>query len=134
PLETTVKANFGVDGDVESGTPVIGTDDWFAGNSGYGVIRVDGSNESIRNALLADENANISAELRMSVDNYTLIDGVLWIDAVYYRDQRTNGSFTDLTSFSSGSNTSSADPETWNIGLGDAPQKNDIIDVYGHLR
>ena len=101
-----------------------------------GVIDVSSANAL---ALIAqwenDEDDNIGGELRQSVPIYTTVDGRIWIDAVYGRDQRTNGSLSDMTYFTSGDDKNFQDPETWTIGTGSGgPQKNDIIEFVGHLR
>ncbi|SHJ34223.1 hypothetical protein SAMN05444337_1776, partial [Flavobacterium haoranii] len=140
----TVKANFGVDADVKSDvttftTPVwptpSGTDDWLKSNGGLGKGVIDvtsaGALSQIANLQV---NPNASAELRMAYPYFSVVDGRYWIDAVYLRDQQTSGNFKDSNVFSGQSNKNFDNPNTWNIGLGDVPQKNDIIDVYGHLR
>ncbi|WP_208639303.1 hypothetical protein, partial [Tenacibaculum discolor] len=136
--ETTVQANFGVDSDVYSGIVSFpngavfpfGTDDWFLGDSGKGVI--DETPTAVTANLLVDDNA--SAEIRMSVPIYTVVDGRLWIDAVFIRDQNAQGNNTDSNVFTGGSDKNNDNPNTWTITDASVPQKNDIIDVFGHLR
>ncbi|TDQ28928.1 hypothetical protein DFQ07_1309, partial [Tenacibaculum caenipelagi] len=138
PTETTVKANFGVDSDVHSGIVSFpngmvfpfGTDDWFLGESGKGVI--DETPTATTAALLVDDNA--TAEIRMSVPIYSIVDGRLWIDAVFIRDQNAQGNNTDSNVFTGGSDKNNDNPNTWTITDASVPQKNDIIDVFGHLR
>lgn len=140
----TVKANFGVDADVHSDVTTFtnpiwpnpqGTDDWLKQNGGLGKGVIDVTSPSALSQISnLQSNANASAELRMSVPYFSEVDGRYWIDAAYLRDQQTSGNFKDSNVFSGQSNKNFDNPNTWNIGLGDVPQKNDIIDVYGHLR
>ncbi|MBA6156934.1 hypothetical protein H3Z83_10435, partial [Tenacibaculum sp. S7007] len=136
--ETSVHANFGIDADVFSGIVSFpnggvfpsATDDWFLGASGKGVI--DETPTATTAALLVDDNA--SAEIRMSVPIYSVVDGRLWIDAVFIRDQNAQGNNSDSNVFTGGSDKNNDNPDTWTITDASVPQKNDIIDVFGHLR
>ncbi|MDE0536831.1 hypothetical protein OU788_11490, partial [Tenacibaculum sp. L6] len=136
--ETSVHANFGVDADVYSGIVSFpngavfpfGTDDWFLGTSGKGVI--DETATATTASLLVNDNA--SAEIRMSYPIYSVVDGRLWIDAVFIRDQNAQGNNSDSNVFTGGSDKNNDNPDTWTITDASVPQKNDIIDVYGHLR
>ncbi|WP_139002668.1 T9SS type A sorting domain-containing protein [Hyunsoonleella aestuarii] len=139
PLQTDPIAGFGVDADVEadvlsfSNLPASGTDDWFDymnGAPGLGVI-----DTSIYPSGL-DTGENIAVRLDMSQEPFW-VDPVTfrtWIDGLYARDQRTNGKFKDGTVFGATSDKNIQNPMTWTIKNGDVPQKNDIIDVYAHLR
>lgn len=140
----TVKANFGIDADVKSDITTFtapvwatpqNTDDWFQldGGTGKGVIDII-SASALSQIQSLQVNPNASAELRMAYPYFTLVDGRYWIDAVYLRDQQTSGNYKDSNVFAGQSNKNFDNPNTWSIGLGDVPQKNDIIDVYGHLR
>ncbi|WP_394800257.1 HYR-like domain-containing protein, partial [Aestuariivivens marinum] len=140
PLETNVRAGFGVDADVEAdvlefisnGLTAIGTDDWFdydGSNTGQGVIDVGSIPASLTNG------DNVSVRLDMSKPAFYVDDNFrTWIDALYARDQRTNGNNKDETVFGATSDKNTQNPTTWTIKNGDVPQKNDIIDVYAHLR
>ena len=147
PLETTVQAGFGIDADIydemlsfnTNGLTATGTDDWvdtppdMNPSTGAGVIT--NPTGSVLADLLAG--ANVPVELRMSAPIYSYPEGPgaeLWIDAVYYRDQRTNGSNLDMSVFEQDINKNFNDPTTWNFTTGSVPQKNDIIDVFAHLR
>ena len=135
-LKTTVKANFGVDADVKSGSLKFSnsdgtkTDDWFLGPTGRGVIDV--SNQATINRLNSGE--NISAIFGMSQPLNSIIDGNLWLDAVYFRDYFSHNNEKDENIFGGGDDKNYNDPRTWTIKKGSVPPKNDIIDVYGHLR
>lgn len=133
-----VNANFGVDGDVytDINTNIISpvsnlfnTDDWtsIAGNA----VIANPTVTQLNNLL---SNRNASEEIRMSVPYYSIIDNRYWIDAVFLRDQQTSGNNIDSNIFTSTSDKNFDNPNTWNIGPGNVPQKDDIIDVFGHLR
>ena len=136
PLESSLHVNFGVDADIYSGLfsfnpdDGLGTDDWLEGASGLGVIDVT---DAASIAELAT-GANVSKEFRMSVPIYTPVNGDTWVDAVYLRDQNTKGGNQDMTVFGGGADKNFDDPTTWTVKNGDVPQKNDIIDIYAHLR
>ncbi|WP_250436887.1 T9SS type A sorting domain-containing protein [Hanstruepera flava] len=136
PLGSSIHVNFGVDADVYSGLfsfspdSGMGTDDWVQGATGLGVI--DETNAADIAELASG--ANVSKEFRMSVPVYTVVNGDTWIDAVYIRDQNTNGGNMDSNVFGAGDDKNFDDPSTWTIKEGDVPQKNDIIDIYAHLR
>ncbi|MGM5469825.1 gliding motility-associated C-terminal domain-containing protein [Flavobacteriaceae bacterium LMO-SS05] len=137
-LSTSAPANFGVDGDIKSGILSFDTtgqvetetDDWFVGLSGQGVIDV--SDLTTISKLAAG--LNISAQFRMSQPNNSTINGNLWLDAVYLRDQYALNNEKDMTVFGNGENKNYDNPTSWAIKTGNVPPKNDIIDVYGHLR
>jgi hypothetical protein len=147
PLETSILANFGMDADVHSGLLSFdsnglnadGTDDWLKGPTGLGVIDeglpANPSNpdySAIRASLAAGD--NIQAEFRMSVDPFTVVGSNKWLDGVYLRDQRTNGNNTDMNVFGATQDKNYNDPTTWNVKDGSVPQKNDITDIYAHVR
>ncbi|MFD0977701.1 hypothetical protein, partial [Salinimicrobium gaetbulicola] len=148
-LSTSIQAGFGIDADVESDVfrnsllDGEGTDDWFTipylapnpdGNPATGAAVIEYPSMQDFNAL--QSGANEIFELRMNADLYSMPenDGVIWIDAVYYRDQRTDGDKKDMTVFDQQINKNYNDPTTWTFKTGDVPQKNDIVDVFGHLR
>ncbi|NNK73121.1 MAG: hypothetical protein HKO94_08005, partial [Flavobacteriaceae bacterium] len=146
PLETSAPANFGVDADAYSGIltfdtdagdpddPDFGTDDWLEGLSGLGVIdETSAANAGARDSLFQD--FNINAEFRMSQDfGFLDVNNNRWLDAVFARDQRTNGNNTDMNVFGASADKNFDDPATWTIKDGSVPQKNDIIDGYAHIR
>ncbi len=143
----TVKVNFGIDADIYAnqltvwqGDSTLATDDWFDNDALYpggGLGVIDQTNAA---ALLTavQANYNTSFELRMSSTpdrNWTdPSTGLLWIDAVYFRDWNSQGSFNDMSVFTAGQDKNGADPSTWSLGTGGTPQKNDLVDVMGHMR
>jgi len=139
-----VKANVGVDADVyanrlqfgPAGTTAAGTDDWFKNalrwpGAGLNIINMDDSAAN-KAAILA--NNNHSFEERMSVPFNTIVNGRVWLDAVYGRDNNATGNNIDASTFAGQSNKNGDNPTTWALGPGGTPQKNDIVDVWGHLR
>lgn len=146
-LKTTVQAGFGIDADVQDDVlyfnvlnfPAEGTDDWTRdeadGNPATGAGVIEAPSASQLAGLLAGNNVPVT--LRMSEEIYTYPEGPngeLWIDAVYYRDTRSNGDNVDLSVFEQDINKNFNDPTDWGFTSGSIPQKNDIIDVYAHLR
>ncbi|GAC1492274.1 MAG: hypothetical protein NVS1B13_22550 [Flavisolibacter sp.] len=133
-----IYASFGVDGDTRAGYakygPVQGTvssDDWFSPLlSGFNVI--DTSNASFYRSLLQAGN-NIAFSKRMSQPLYSKSSNKLWLDAVYGRDYTAANSSKDSTAFTiackNGDN-----PTNWVGGITSFPNKNDLIDVYAHMR
>ncbi|MFB0903279.1 MAG: hypothetical protein QMB11_02770, partial [Nonlabens sp.] len=158
--EGAVKANFGVDGDAYANfqgfsilfppitvppTASPGVDDWFA-NKQDDSLRVKmpyytGSGLNVISQLSAGDlrtsvqgNNNFSFTKRQSRLPLTIVNGYLWLDAVYGRDTNSAQGNSDTSIFSSTSDKNSDNPSTWNLGSGSVPQKDDIIDVMAHLR
>jgi hypothetical protein len=151
-----VQANFGIDADVYANRLQFGglntttfpnTDDWFLNITkwpssppsspptyigGLGVIDESGNIAAIIAAIKA--NNNTSFERRMSKAKNTTVGNYLWIDAVYGRDGNATQGNNDATVFTKTTDKNGQNPATWNLGSGGTPQKNDIVDVFGHLR
>jgi hypothetical protein len=132
-------ANFGVDADTKSdyikyGSVVgsIRSEDWFSLYPGSkGVI--DTSDAAYYKALLT-HNENISFVKTMSAPLYTKWNNSLWLDAVYCRDYiKLDSAHLDSTSFTT-SCKNAGDPGTWLAGPGGVSNKNDLLDVYTHMR
>ena len=151
PLSDQVIAKFGVEADLyanineldPSNSAFDDTDDWFLDDQwtgdGLNVIAQSGTDSggnNVADVISTITSGNFSGEIRMSKPIYSMVDGYLWIDAVYFRDQRTNGPLVDATFFTSGNDKNFEDPiNGWTIGQGNGgPQKNDIIEFFGHLR
>ncbi|SDS03637.1 Ig-like domain-containing protein [Christiangramia echinicola] len=148
-LSDQVIAKFGVEADLYANLPQISdqdfenSDDWFLNNqwtgTGLNVIAQSGTDSEGNNVgavISSITSGNNFGEIRMSKPIYSMVDGYLWIDAVYFRDQRTNSNLVDETFFTSGNDKNFEDPILgWTIGTGNGgPQKNDIIEFFGHLR
>jgi hypothetical protein len=131
-----INAGFGVDGDTRNNFvkygPVNGniiSDDWFA-SSGQNII--DTANASTYFSLL-QSGVNMGFSQRMSVPLYSRINGKLWLDAVYGRDFIATSPLFDSTAFTS-SDKNGDDPANWNGGTTNLPDKDDLLDVYAHMR
>ena len=157
----TVRANFGIDGDATSGTtqnapwacggalcnPPLpancstavactpsGTDDWFPGGTGFGVI--DTSAASVAYALSQQglNNGNTPFKIGKSFTTFQNQNGYLLLDAMYLRDGHSRGNQQDISVYAGSKDKSYQHPSSWNLGVGNVPQSNDIIDFYVSLR
>ena len=145
----SVQANFGIDADLYSGYQLVsplsgfvaGSDDWFKdeGLDNAGGTPVFAPTEAQiatwYNAIMADDNTAFT--MRMSDFNHiprnTKIGSITWIDGVYRRDNNsTQGGADDV--FVSDADKNADNPSTWDIGWKSTPQKNDLIEVMGHMR
>ena len=136
-LKTSIVANFGIDADIKSDSLsfyinqdsiiVPGIDDWFKLPNAVGLGVIDVSNASKIAELTSG--LNTSAQFKMS---QTVNPN--WLDAVYLRDYFSHNNEKDVTVFGGGNDKNYDDPTSWTIKNGSVPPKNDIIDVYGHLR
>lgn len=134
-----INAYFGIDGDTRSNYvkygPVKGlipSDDWFSGIAS-GTNIVDTSNASYYRSLLQG-GANTSFNKRMTVPLFSKINGKLWLDGVYGRDYICTSPLFDTTAFVSTSAKNGDDPANWTGGVSNIPNKNDLVDVFAHMR
>jgi gliding motility-associated-like protein len=137
-------SGFGVDGDVRANSPaaILG-DSWFYSSSnpgsGIGVIGTSAATAtppisssqfgSIIQSAGTGPGRNRTYQQRMSVPALSVINGNTLIDAFAARDNISPDSTAFLSSNKNGDN-----PTLWTIGTSSVPNKNDIIDVAGHLR
>src|SRR5882757_6089449 len=133
-----LNAFFGVDADTRSNylkygplTGAILSDDWFA-PSGVGNNVIDTANSASYLSLL-QSGANLSFSKRMSQLLYAKINGRLWLDAAYGRDYEAAASLKDSTTFTIAAKNGD-NPNVWLGGLASTPNKNDLVDVYAHMR
>jgi hypothetical protein len=132
-------ANFGVDADTRADYikygPAVGSvksEDWFS-LSGVSKGVIDTTNAAYFKSLLV-KNENICFVKKMSAPLYTKWNNALWIDAVYCRDYiKLDSAHLDTTSFSIACK-NAGDPTTWVGGPGGVSNKNDLLDVYTHMR
>ena len=131
-------AGFGVDADTRTNnlkfgivTGDITSDDWFA-PSGRGSNVIDTSNWATYKALLS-AGTNISFIKRMSQPMYARIASRLWLDAVYSRDYSSASTLKDSTMFANAAKNGD-NPSAWLGGVSSTPNKNDLVDVYAHMR
>ena len=145
----TLSASFGVDADIQTdGTwriydgfgnlenPDSGpSDDWFMNSPLFSKIP---PGQGVIDASYSPPAGNVEWDPRVGMSHDPLyVDpntGTRWLDAVFFRDTHWAGSAEDLNVFKTGSNKNADNPQTWNIQSGNGGQKNDIIDVMGHIR
>ena len=136
-----IKARFGVDGDLRAnytnGAVQTGNDDWYNLNtvdtSGKGVIDTTGAA-----AILAGYRTDVSPWKKRSASFYrtmsrppfSVVNNRLWLDAIFVRDYHGN----DTTVYTSGSDKNGMSPALWTGGIQGIPDKNDILDMYVHVR
>lgn len=115
-----------------------GNDDWFmypgTGLSiGEAVIDTTGA-AAIQNAYASDVSPfpiRMSSFYRgMSRPSYSVVNNRLWLDALFVRDYHG----TDTTVFTSGSDKNGMSPQFWSGGVQGIPDKNDILDMFMHVR
>jgi hypothetical protein len=137
-LKTVKLAKFGIDADIISGVLSFGdsidtdNDDWFQGSSGNGNGVINISDTTAIKKLKSGD--NIYEVFRMSKSFNTEFNDFLWHDAAYIRDYYSINQKKDSTIFGGGDDKNYDNPNSWSIKAGSVPAKNDIIDVYSHLR
>jgi hypothetical protein len=131
-----IRANFGLDADVRSNFFNLllspGNDDWFGnGASGSGIHVIDTTGAAaIVNAYTTNPASKGYAFARgMRYPVLSTIGGRILYDASYVRDYRG----TDTTSFAGG-NKNAQSPQLWATAISPVLSKNDITEVYLHVR
>jgi Secretion system C-terminal sorting domain len=133
-----IKANFGVDADLRAnyynGAVNSAVDDWYNnGTLGTGEFMIDTIGAA---AIVSAYTTNPASRMLpfsrlMKPTPYTTVSNRLVIDAVFHRDFHG----TDSTVFASGSNKNGMSPASWSCPIAqNIPDKNDILDVFTHLR
>jgi hypothetical protein len=133
-----INANFGVDGDTRANavkygpaSGLIPSDDWFSlSSSSYNIIDTTNASNYLN---LLQSGSNISIVQRMSVPLYSKVNGRLWLDAVYGRDYVSTNPLADSTAFSSAAK-NGENPASWLGGTTNFPDKDDLVDVFAHMR
>lgn len=136
-----IKARFGVDADLRAnyfnGLVQAGNDDWYnlnaADTSGKSVIDTTGAA-----AIIAGYLTDVSPWPRrmrtmyrtMNRPAFSIVNNRLWLDAIWIRDYHGN----DTTVFTSGSDKNGMSPFNWTGGIQSIPDKNDILDMFVHVR
>ncbi|MGZ3991308.1 MAG: T9SS type A sorting domain-containing protein [Flavisolibacter sp.] len=137
-----IRAGFGVDADLRaryfSGSLQNGNDDWFmlpgTGLSlGEAVIDTTGAA-----AIVAGYTSDVSPFPKrmtsfyrtMSHPQFSVVNNRLWLDALFVRDYHGN----DTTVFTSGADKNGDSPVNWSGGIQSIPDKNDILDMFMHVR
>jgi hypothetical protein len=135
-----IKAAFGVDADLRAnyfnGFVQSGNDDWFNnGTAGTGNFVIDTTGAA---AIVAGYLSDVSPWPKrmaplfrsMSRPQFTVVNNRLWLDAIFVRDYHGN----DSSVFTSGSDKNGMSPADWTGGVQSIPDKNDILDVFMHVR
>jgi hypothetical protein len=135
-----IRAAFGVDADLRAnffnGFIQSGNDDWFNnGTAGTGRFVIDTTGAA---ALVAAYLSDVAPyPIRetpvfrsMNVPPFTVVNNRIWYDAMWIRDHHGK----DSTVFSSGSNKNGDSPASWTGAIQAIPDKNDILDVFMHMR
>ena len=135
-----IKAAFGVDADLRAnffnGFVQSGNDDWFNnGTAGTGSFVIDTTGAA---AIVAGYLSDASPWPKrmaplyrsMSRPKFTVFNNRLWLDAIFVRDYHGN----DSTVFTAGSDKNGMSPADWTGGVQGIPDKNDILDVFMHVR
>ncbi|MFM8432911.1 MAG: hypothetical protein ACKOA1_08955, partial [Bacteroidota bacterium] len=139
------------------------SDDWFfdasvlspGNNQGIGVISeglsqsMSSSGEPLFQATAADfrnhlinatsvVDRNVRFEERMVVPPFFGRvqggDTIVYLDGVAGRDNFSTSATLDSSMFAGNGNKNGDNPATWSLGIGNVPQKNDLVDVGGHIR
>ena len=134
-----VKANFGVDADLRAnyfnGLITGSSDDWFNnGTAGTGRYVIDTTGAA---SIVAGYNSDVSPWPKrmatlfrgMSLPTFTVYNNRLWLDALFVRDYHG----TDTTVFTVASKNGES-PAIWTPGIQAIPDKNDILDMFMHIR
>jgi Secretion system C-terminal sorting domain len=133
------KANFGVDADLRAnffdGAGSAGNDDWFrlASDLGPGVGIIDSTGAAgIISRYLSNPATRMQPFFRgMRYPQFSVVNNRLLIDAIFIRDHHGD----DSTVFASGSNKNGMSPANWSTPVSQGiPDKNDILDMYMHVR
>ncbi len=135
-----IKAAFGVDADLRAnyfnGFVQSGNDDWFNnGTAGTGRFVIDTTGAA---AIRAGYTSDVSPYPRrmssfyrgMSMPSYSVVNNRMWLDALFVRDYHGN----DTTVFTAGSDKNGMSPQFWSGGIQGIPDKNDILDMFMHVR
>jgi hypothetical protein len=134
------RSGFGVDADLRSnffnGFIQSGNDDWYNnGTAGTGLFVIDTTGAAaIRNGYATDvapfPKRMASFYRTMSRPAFSINNNRMWLDALFIRDYHGN----DTTVFTAGSDKNGMSPENWSGGVQGIPDKNDILDMYMHVR
>lgn len=137
------KANFGVDADLKArslnGSLATG-DDWYvhpttSGTASNGTFVIDTTGAA---SVLAGYSTDVSPFPKrmsslfrgMSKPAFTIVNNRLWLDALFIRDYHGN----DSTVFTAGADKNGQSPGNWSGGIQGIPDKNDILDMFMHVR
>src|SRR5215204_2346203 len=134
-----IKAAFGVDADLRAnyfnGFVQSGNDDWFNnGTAGTGVFVIDTAGAaSVVAGYLSDVSPwpkRMTPVYRsMSRPKFSIVNNRIWLDALFIRDHHGVDSTVFVINDKNGMS-----PADWTGGIQSVPDKNDILDVFMHIR
>ena len=138
-----IKAFFGVDADLKAryfDGDLQSSDDWFLfpgtiGTITNGTFVIDTTGAaSVVAGYLTDVSPwpkrMASIYRGMSRAPFSVVNNRLWLDALFLRDYHGN----DTTVFTSGADKNGQTPANWSGGIQGIPDKNDILDMFMHIR
>jgi hypothetical protein len=132
-----IKANFGVDADLRAnffnGSIITGNDDWWRQNGTVGEGIIDTTGAAMINARYAIDPTfrQLPFFRGMKFPQFSVVNNRLLIDGIFIRDYHG----IDSTVFASGANKNGMSPASWSCPPAqNIPDKNDILDVYMHVR
>lgn len=133
-----IRAGFGVEADLRANYfnnfVQSGNDDWFNnGTPGTGnfIIDTTGAAAILANYILFPASRMQPFFRTMRFPQYSVLNNRLLIDAVFIRDHHGD----DSTVFAAGSNKNGMSPAQWSCPVSQGiPDKNDILDMFVHVR
>jgi len=131
-----IKANFGVEADLESNrfiNSTLSNDDWFYGVSGPGEFVIDTTGAAyILNQYAVNPATRMQPFFRnMRFPQFSTVNNRILIDGIFIRDHHGD----DSTVFAAGSNKNGMSPASWSCPVSQGiPDKNDILDMMMHVR
>lgn len=137
-----IEGKFGVDADAQSNifidasSPCSDCDDWWydqllSGGNGLFVIDTTGAGAIVKGYLTNPAGThNVPFYRKMRYQAFEQNDQRTLIDAIFVRDYHGN----DQTAFVDGSNKNADHPTDWRGSTKSVLAKNDILDVYCHIR
>lgn len=138
--DTVNVGGFELEGNLYSNTLISAQgDDWFLGAGGTHIGVIGTTAATSPRGISADDfklivsNAATNNQTylqNMSVPSGTIVNGWEMLDAVAARDNHS----PDSSIFTTGATKNGLDPTAWKLSEGAVPQKDDIIDIGGHLR
>ena len=138
-----MNANFGVDADLHANqfqfggfSNPSGKDDWFKSSlysgSGLGVLDTTGA-YSLYSFYASGGSLNKIFLRRANTTFFQTANNTIQVDAIMARDYFGGPGYVDTTAFGSGSK-NAGNPNLWSTTSAPVQGKNDILDMYGHLR